>query len=77
MKKTTSGNMFAAPKREDYDPTMLGDTAFEWATERWLMENHKKGPGYAKSVANELTSMEESRVNPNGVEQTGRSMNIR
>ena len=66
--------MFDPPQRKDYDPGMLGDTAYQWAMERYMMENHKLGPGYAASVANDL---EETRVNQNGVKQTGKSNKIR
>ena len=70
-----SERMFEPPQRSDFDPGRLGDMRYQWAMERWKMKNHKKGPGYAASVANELKSgRDNSRVNPNGVEQTGTSM---
>ena len=74
MKKVTAKNMFEPPNRADYDEGMLGDTAYEWAVERWQMENHKLGPGYAKSVASELP---DTRVNRMGVHQVGKSNKLR
>ena len=66
----------ARPSRGDFDPGRLGDTRYEWAMERWMMENHKLGPGFAASYANDLKSGRgETRINPNGVKQTGTSMN--
>ena len=73
MRKTIN----AKPQRSDYDEGMLGDTRYEWAVERWLMENHKKGPGFAKSYAADLNNSRNStRINQNGVQQSGTSMKI-
>ena len=68
----------ARPKRSDYDEGKLGDTRFEWAMERWMMENHKLGPGFAASYAKDLgNGGDETRINPNGVKQTGKSMKLK
>ncbi len=68
----------AAPSRSDYDPGQLGDTRYEWAMERWLMENHKLGPGYAASSAKDMGSGRgDTRINQQGVKQTGTSMKLK
>ena len=73
-----SERMFEPPQRSDFDPGKLGDTRYQWAMERWQMKNHKLGPGYAASVAKDIGSgRDDSRVNPNGIEQKGTSMKVR
>ena len=68
----------AKPSRADYDPGGLGDTRYQWAIERWMMENHKLGPGFAASYAKDLgNGRDETRINQNGVEQTGTSMKLK
>ena len=67
----------AYPKRSDYDEGMLGDTRYQWAVERWEMENHKKGAGFAASYAADLgMGRGDTRINPNGLEQMGTSMKL-
>ena len=76
--KTNAPEAFQPPVRSDYDEGMLGDTSFEWAMERWKMENHKLGPGYAASYAADLKSgREDTRINQSGVKQTGTSMKLK
>ena len=66
------------PKRSDYDAGRLGDTRYQWAVERWMMRNHKLGPGYAASSAADLgNGRDDSRINPQGVEQRGTSMKLK
>ena len=66
------------PSRADYDPGGLGDTRYQWAMERWMMENHKLGAGYAASSAKDLgMGRGETRINQQGVQQTGTSMKLK
>lgn len=68
----------ARPSRSDFDPGALGDTRYEWAVERWMMENHKLGPGFAASYSNDLgNGRDDTRINQKGVEQKGTSMKIK
>ena len=76
--KTNAPDVFKPPSRANYDEGMLGDTRFKWAMERWMMENHKLGPGYAASYAADLRNGRgDTRINQSGVKQTGTSMKLK
>ena len=77
-KMSSKSKINAKPSRADFDPGELGDTRYQWAVERWMMENHKLGAGYAASSAADLgNGRDDSRINPQGVEQKGTSMRLK